>query len=71
MAGIAMDDGFGNSSKQLMNHDCFVVFRDRIKSLLHHMAAKWVHGKTKSVAAYGFGNFNDLLWSAMLKTTLN
>ncbi|KAF1733016.1 hypothetical protein CRV24_006912 [Beauveria bassiana] len=71
MACISMNDSLGDSAKQLMNHDCFVVLRDRIKSLLHNMAPKRVHGKTESVATYGFGNFDDLLWGAMLKTTLN
>lgn len=71
MAGIAMNHSFGNSPKQLVNHDCFVILGDRIKCLLHNMTAKRIHGEIQSVAAYGLGNFNDLVRSAMLKTTLN
>lgn len=54
-----------------MHHDCFVVFGDRIKSLLYHMASKWIHGEVESVSADSFSNFDDLFRSTMLKAALN
>lgn len=66
-----MNDSLGNSTKELMDHDSFVVLWDRIKSLLDNVATKCIHGEIQSITPNSFGNLDDLLRCAMLKATLD
>ena len=71
VTSIPMDDSLRDTTKKLMNHDRLVVFRNRVKRLLHDMAAKCIHGEIQGVASDGFSNLDDLLGSSVLKAALN
>src|SRR5947207_9110389 len=46
MAGVAMNNGLWDATKQLMDHHSLLFLRNTIKSLLNHMAAKRIHAET-------------------------
>lgn len=71
VARIAVDDSFRNSSQQFVYHDRLVLFGNRIKRFLNNVAAERIHGKIQGISTYSLCNLDHLLWSSMLKATLN
>ena len=71
VAGVAMNDGLGYTTQQLMDHDGLEFFRDGIECFLDHVTAKGVHAQAQCVATDGISNGNDLLWGAVLEATLD
>jgi hypothetical protein len=71
MASIAVDDGIGNSSQELVNHDRFVVLRDRVESLLNDVASKGVHREIEGVAPNSLRDFDHLFRRTVLEASLN
>ena len=71
MTCVPVNDSLWDPAQELMNHDCLVVFWDRIKSLLDDVAPKRVHGKTQSVSADSLRDFDDLLGGSVFKATLD
>lgn len=71
MAGVTMNNSLRDAAQELMHHDCLVIFGDRVKRLLDHVASKRVHGKVQGVPSDGVRDLDHLLGSPMLKATLN
>jgi hypothetical protein len=71
MASIAVNNSLWNTAKKLMDHDCLVIFRNRIKRLLNDMAAESIHREVQSVASNGLSNLDDLFRSSVLEAALN
>lgn len=54
-----------------MDHNGFIILRDRVKSLLDDMTAKGIHGEVQCITADGICNLDYLLRSSMFEATLN
>jgi len=71
VAGVAVDDCLRNASKKFVHHDGFVVLRNNVKGLLNDVTAERIHAQSKSVAANGVGNGNDLIRRAVFEAALH
>jgi hypothetical protein len=71
MTSIAVNNSLWNTTKEFMNHDCLVVFRNRIESLLNDVTTESIHGQVQSVTSNGLSNLDDLFWSSVLEAALN
>ena len=71
MARVAMNDSLRDPSKELMDHDSFVVLGNRVECFLDDMASEGVHRKVESISTDSFGNLNHLLGCTVLKAALN
>lgn len=71
MTGVSVNDRLRDATEQLVDHDGLVVLWDRIERLLNDVATEGIHRQVEGVATDGFGNLDDLLWSAVLEAALN
>lgn len=66
-----MYDRVWNTAKELTNHVCLVVLRDRVKGFLNDVAAKWIHAQRDDIAMNSVSNGDNLVRRAMLEASLN
>jgi len=71
MASITVNNSLWNTTKEFMDHDCLVIFRNRIESLLNDVAAESIHRQVQSVASNGLSDLDDLFRSSVLEAALN
>lgn len=71
VAGIAVDDGFGDATKQFVHHDGFVLLRNTVECLLNNVATEWVHAEAEGIATDRICDGNDLFRSAMFEAALD
>src|SRR4051794_7392826 len=67
MACITMNHSLGDTTKKFMDHDSFVLLRNRIESLLNDMTPEWIHTKIECMATDSIGNGDDLFVAAMFE----
>lgn len=71
VACIAVDNGLWDTTKEFVDHDCFVVLWDDIERLLDDVTAESIHTELKSLAANSIGNGDDLFRCTVLEATLD
>ena len=70
MAGIAVNDGLRDTTKQLVDHGRLVFLWHAVKSFLNDMATESVHAQGKRITTDSLSDGNDLLLRAMLEAAL-
>ena len=71
VAGVAVNDGLGDATEKLVDHDGLVLLRNAVESLLDNVAAKGIHAQVEGVAADSTSDGDDLLRVAVLKAALD
>ena len=71
VAGVTVDHGLWDTTKQLMDHGSLVLLGHTIESLLNDVTAESVHAERQRVAADGLCDGGNLIRCAMLEAALD